>query len=184
MKIYTKTGDKGNTSLYSGKRVKKSSFRIEAFGSVDELNAVLGCVRSLSPSSSIDEILNHIQYQLFVLGADLATPEFKKSKKVQRISEQDIKSLENTIDELEKLLLPLQSFILPGGSPVAAQLHLARTVCRRAERCVDTLCRKEKCGTQPLIFLNRLSDLLFVLARYANNTQGVKEVAWHGGSKK
>ncbi len=178
MKIYTKTGDKGDTSLFGGQRVPKDALRIEAYGTVDELNSVLGIVRADNKQKEIDEILEHVQNELFVLGADLATPRPSNAKQIRRVEPKDAMRLEKTIDKLEAKLEPLRAFILPGGSPVAARLHFARTVCRRAERAVVRLSRNEDIGEAITIYLNRLSDLLFVLARYANRCAGVSETKW------
>jgi cob(I)alamin adenosyltransferase len=178
MKIYTKTGDKGNTSLFGGERVSKDAKRIEAYGSVDELNSHLGVIRSLRPHSDIDHILDRVQNELFVLGADLATPKSKYPKGTYRIDSRHVEQLEKDIDRLDSALVPLQQFILPGGSRVSAELHVARTVCRRAERRIVQLAKKGEIGTTPVVYMNRLSDFLFVASRYANNTEGVTEVAW------
>lgn len=178
MKIYTKTGDRGETSLMGGARVPKNSLRIAAYGSVDEVNAHLGVIRSDHPEPKLDSILNSLQNALFVLGADLAAPRDRENQKVPRIALSDVKMLEQTIDELEAALKPLASFILPGGTTIAAHAHVARTVCRRAERTVVELSRQEAIGEEPVVFLNRLSDLLFVMARYANHLAGVKEPQW------
>jgi cob(I)alamin adenosyltransferase len=178
MKIYTKTGDKGKTSLFGGLRVSKDALRIEAYGTVDELNSHLGAIRSLKPGNEIDQVLEKMQNDLFTLGADLATPSRKKGATVQRIEAHHVEQAEKTIDHLDSNLEPLQNFILPGGSRIAAQIHIARTVCRRAERCVVQLARKESIGAIPIIYLNRLSDLLFVLARYANKREGTAETKW------
>lgn len=178
MKIYTKTGDEGETSLFGGQRVLKESLRIETYGTVDELNSVVGIARSLKPHKEVDAILESIQNDLFVLGADLATPLTQTSGKVSRVQQSQVDTLERYIDSLEPKLQPLKVFILPGGSMVAAHLHFARTVCRRAERLTSQLSREEKIGPAPLVFLNRLSDLLFVLARYANYLDGVAETQW------
>ncbi len=178
MKIYTKTGDKGDTSLFGGQRVPKDALRIEAYGTVDELNSVLGIVRADNQEKEIDSIIRRIQNDLFVLGADLATPRSQRSKSIKRIDANDSRHLEKTIDQLEEHLKPLKTFILPGGSSVASRLHFARTVCRRAERSVVRLSRNEDIGEGITIYLNRLSDLLFVLARYANHTAGVSEIKW------
>lgn len=179
MKIYTKTGDKGKTSLFGGPRVSKDALRIEAYGTVDELNSHLGAIRSLKPGNEIDQVLEKMQNDLFTLGADLATPSHKKGATVRRIEPHHVEQAEKTIDHLDSNLEPLQNFILPGGSRIAAQIHIARTVCRRAERCVVQLSRKESIGATPIIYLNRLSDLLFVLARYANKREGTAETKWH-----
>lgn len=178
MKIYTRTGDKGDTSLYGGQRVPKDALRIEAYGILDELNSVLGIVRSDNTHPEIDEILSQIQNQLFELGADLATPRSVTRKHVKRFEPKDAGPLEKWIDRLGGYLKPLRNFILPGGSPVAARIHFARTVCRRAERAVVRLSRNEDIGDGITVYLNRLSDLLFVLARYANSTANVTETKW------
>lgn len=178
MKIYTKTGDRGDTSLFGGQRVPKDALRIEAYGTVDELNSVLGIVRADNKEKEIDEILGHVQNDLFVLGADLATPRASNTKQITRVEPKDAARLEKVIDRLEVKLKPLKTFILPGGSPVAARLHFARTVCRRAERAVVRLSRNEDIGEDIMVYLNRLSDLLFVLARYANLCAGIPETAW------
>jgi cob(I)alamin adenosyltransferase len=180
MKIYTKTGDTGDTSLFGGKRVPKSALRIESYGTVDELNALLGVVRALRPPAEMDNLLEKIQNQLFVLGADLAAPFDSGPSNTQRIRQIDIQSLEETIDRLDASLEPLRSFIVPGGSLVSAQIHAARTICRRAERFVDALGRKEEIGKLPLMYLNRLADLLFVAARYMNKLAGIEETKWTG----
>jgi cob(I)alamin adenosyltransferase len=184
MKIYTKTGDKGETALFGGERVPKDAQRIEAYGSVDELNCVLGVIRSLKPHAAVDKILGKIQHQLFELGADLATPIAHQSPLIPRIKRTHVAPLEKTIDALETKLQPLKTFILPGGSVVAAHLHLARTVCRRAERSVVRLSRNEDIGDSVIIYLNRLSDLLFVMARYANHLDNNEEVKWVSGKRK
>jgi cob(I)alamin adenosyltransferase len=183
MKIYTKTGDKGETALFGGERVPKDALRIEAYGSVDELNCIIGVIRSLSPHKSVDSILGKIQNQLFELGADLATPIAHKSPFITRIKKKHSTLLEKTIDKLDAQLSPLRSFILPGGSVIASHLHLARTVCRHAERNVVRLSRNEDIGDEVIIYLNRLSDLLFVMARYANHLDGKEEVKWASGKR-
>jgi cob(I)alamin adenosyltransferase len=179
MKIYTKTGDQGLTGLFGGGRVSKDVPRIEAYGTVDELNAVLGVVRATDLPEAIDEVLQSVQHALFDLGAELATPD-PPSKGIRRISAARVQQLESWIDQFEAHLAPLRNFILPGGTPTAAQLHLARTVCRRAERRLVTLAGEsaERQGALTLIFLNRLSDLLFVLARAANAAAQRPDVPW------
>jgi cob(I)alamin adenosyltransferase len=177
-KIYTKTGDQGDTSLFGGQRVPKDALRIEAYGTVDELNSVLGLVRADCPSPEVDSVLEQIQGELFVLGADLATPRSIQKKAVRRLEPRDTGVLEKQIDRFETSLKPLHNFILPGGTPAAARLHFARTVCRRAERVVVRLSRNEDIGEGGIMFLNRLSDLLFVLARYVNQLSGVSETRW------
>jgi cob(I)alamin adenosyltransferase len=177
MKIYTKTGDSGDTSLFGGQRVPKDAQRIEAYGTVDELNSILGIVRADNRESQVDEILERVQHSLFNLGADLATPR-SLDKSITRIAPRDTVVLEKSIDQIEPKLKPLRSFILPGGSPVAARLHFARTVCRRAERVIVRLSRNEDIGDEITVYLNRLSDLLFVLARYANRVADIPETKW------
>ncbi len=180
IKIYTKTGDDGTTGLFGGERVPKDDLRIEAYGTVDELNAVVGFTRSaLTPGSAIDVTLREIQNALFVLGADLATPADQKvTYKIPRISGEDVIRLENAIDTFESGLPELKRFILPGGSEASARLHLGRTVTRRAERLLVSLARQQAIGQDDVIFLNRLSDLFFVLARVANVEAGVADVEW------
>lgn len=178
MKIYTKTGDAGDTSLLGGTLVPKSSIRIDVCGTIDELNAQIGVIRSLKPQLEIDEILEKIQSQLFILGTDLSAPLDVPLSDVQRIKQSDAQLLEKIIDRLENQLETLTTFIYPCGTQVSAQLHVARGVCRRAERLVDALGRKEKISPIPLIFLNRLADLLFVLARYANKLSGISDIKW------
>jgi cob(I)alamin adenosyltransferase len=178
LKIYTKKGDDGETSLFGGGRVSKNSPRIEACGAVDELNAQLGIVLSLEPQPDISVIIERIQGDLFTLGADLATPPSVESARILRINEVHIRELEKTIDKLEALLKPLQSFVLPGGSHVSAHLHAARTICRRAERRIVQLSRTEPAGAPTIAYVNRLSDLLFVLARYANSLEGRSDITW------
>jgi len=178
MKIYTRTGDKGDTSLFGGQRVPKDALRIEACGIVDELNSVLGVVLADAGDERIREILTPIQSRLFDIGADLATPRHATAGKVKRMDPKDARTLEKEIDSLEPVLKPIRSFILPGGSPVASRIHLARTICRRAERAVVRLSRNEDIGEGITIYLNRLSDMLFVLARYANHIAGIREVRW------
>jgi len=178
MKVYTKTGDSGETSLFGGARVRKDALRIEAYGTVDELNSALGVARSMKPNQEIDAIIARLQENLFVLGADLATPLSKESANPPRIDTSHIEHLEKIIDSLEPRLQPLTTFILPGGSPIAAHLHAARAVCRRAERLVVKLSHEQNIGSSPLVYLNRLSDLLFVLARFANHLNGVQETPW------
>jgi cob(I)alamin adenosyltransferase len=178
MKIYTKTGDLGETSLYGGRRVAKDAVRIEAYGTVDELNAHLGVVRTLPLPPDANALIERLQHELFALGADLATPPDKASANVRRISSDDALRLEQDIDRLDAGLPELHSFILPSGSPAGAALHVARTVCRRAERCTVRLVREESLDRAPVIYLNRLADLLFVLARHVNHALGMTETPW------
>lgn len=179
MKIYTKTGDRGETSLFGGTRVPKDSFRIDAYGTIDELNSVIGFCRSLNSIQEIDDILGEIQDDLFTIGADLATPHQSERKPIKRIQQTDISRLEQHIDEITPKLEPLTSFILPGGSRSAALIHVARTICRRAERLVVTLARQEPIGEHLLIYLNRLSDLLFIVARRVNALSSSVETKWN-----
>ncbi len=180
-KIYTKTGDDGRTALFGGGRVGKDDPRVEAYGDVDELNAVIGAARSVDMMPRIDEVLAPIQRDLFAIGALLATPhpeEHRKQMEKARIGDRRIAQLEQAIDDGEAELEPLKAFIMPGGTPKAASLHVARTVCRRAERAVVRLRAKEEVPAIVVVYLNRLSDLLFVLARVANRRAGAGEVTW------
>lgn len=178
MKIYTKTGDDGTTSLFSGGRVPKTNLRVESYGTVDELNSALGLARAFQPSAAVDGWLSQVQRQLFHLGADLATPLDASSQWVVRMDAATVAWLETRIDEMTAALPPLTNFILPGGSLAAAQLHVARTVCRRAERLVVALQEYEAIGDHALVYLNRLSDFLFTLARYENLQAGIADVTW------
>ena len=180
MKIYTRTGDRGETGLVDGSRVGKDNLRVECYGDVDELNACLGVVRSQHEDESLDSLLAQVQRDLFALGAQLADPQARVAERKPKaaVTPAHVKRLEDAIDARQAQLPALTAFILPGGSPAGALLHLARTVCRRAERRVVALARHEP--TDPLVvtYLNRLSDLLFVLARDANRTAGVPEDTW------
>ena len=181
MKIYTRTGDQGDTGLFGGGRVPKDHPRVEAYGAIDELNAVLGVVRAADVMPRIDEVLVPIQRDLFSIGALLATPVPEKvaqSLQKARIDDDRVGELERAIDDGEHELEPLRAFILPGGTPKSAALHLARTVCRRAERRVISLQHDTEIPQIVVIYLNRLSDLLFVLARVANRRAGAAEVTW------
>jgi len=179
VKIYTKKGDKGKTSLFGGERVPKDSVRIEAYGTLDELNSTIGLCRSMNPVREVDRILEGVQNDLFTLGADLASPIGLEKKGIKRIQNSDVSRLEKQIDKIEEILEPLQHFILPGGSRTAAMLHFARTVCRRAERTVVRLEKEVDIGKHPVIYLNRLSDLLFMLARWVNSLSGTSERQWN-----
>ncbi|PSO08685.1 ATP:cob(I)alamin adenosyltransferase [Candidatus Marsarchaeota G2 archaeon BE_D] len=178
VKFYTRSGDRGDTSLYSGVRIKKSEKRVAAYGGVDELNSVLGLARSFISDEQTKQILFREQIRLFTLGADLATPlDAKTPKPLRRISEADIKEVEDTIDTLKAS--PPHAFIVPGSSQSSALLHLARTVCRRVERDVWALCAEDKqTNTATAVYLNRLSSLLFTLAVYVNQKMGVAEDYW------
>ena len=177
MKIYTKKGDGGNTSLYGGQTVSKSSKRIAAYGTVDELNSVLGMVLAENHSNKTNTLLNTVQEQLFVLGADLATP-FSKETRINRISEAEITFLEQSIDELEVELPQLKNFIHPGGTKAGSIIHFSRTVCRRAERLAVECSNEEYLSPESIKYLNRLSDFLFVLGRYENHISGTEETPW------
>lgn len=186
-RLYTRTGDTGVTGLFGGQRVSKDDLRVEAYGTVDELNAVLGSTRALHPPVDMDILLHALQNELFLLGGDLATPDAASENRgrisISRVSADQVVSLEAQIDRYEEELPPLTQFILPGGCPLAASLHHARVVCRRAERRVVTLAGAERETQTPLNleivrYLNRLSDLLFVLARVANARQGDGDVLW------
>lgn len=179
MKIYTKTGDAGTTGLFGGPRVSKDDARICAYGSIDELNAFIGTARSTGLSDLLDGMLSKVQHQLFAIGAELATPE-PQEHNLTWDGQPHVAQLEAWIDEMEATLTPLRNFILPGGSPHAAHLHLARTVCRRVEREIVRLGHDRRVSdvSHIVIYLNRLSDMLFVMARYANHVQGVADVPW------
>lgn len=182
MKIYTRTGDDGETGLMGGGRVGKDDLRVAAYGDVDETSAAIGVARAAEPAGAHDELLAGIQRDLFTIGGALATPEPGKLKEAQqaklRIPAGRVAELEAAIDEADRELEPLRAFVLPGGTPAAAALHLARTVCRRAERSVVRLARTEAVGDDIIIYLNRLSDLLFTLARLANRRAGRADITW------
>jgi cob(I)alamin adenosyltransferase len=181
MKIYTKTGDTGSTGLFGGGRVTKSHPRVDAYGEVDELNATIGLAMAIEPLARIDDVLAPIQHDLFAIGALLATPDREKMERhLEKASLTDarIAELERAIDAGDEELEPLKAFIMPGGTKKAAALHVARTVCRRAERRVVELAAAEDIPSLVVIYLNRLSDLLFTLARVANRTGGSGEVQW------
>jgi len=171
-RVYTRTGDNGQTSLVGGTRVSKSSLRVDAYGEVDELNSLIGVARSQSQDPQIDEVLGLIQNDLFTLGADLASP---SDISVPRIAESFVTRLEQFSDQFLSELEPLKEFILPGGTESGAVLHLARTVARRAERRVVALSEAEELNPETIVYLNRLSDLLFILARVINNRSGIQE---------
>jgi cob(I)alamin adenosyltransferase len=181
MKIYTKTGDAGDTALFGGGRVPKNDPRVEAYGDVDELNAVIGLARCIESMPRVDEVLVPIQRDLFAVGAILATPDRAKMKQhleKARVDQARIEELEHAIDDCDSELEPLKAFIIPGGTPKAATLHVARTVCRRAERRVVELRGTVELPEVVVIYLNRLSDLLFSLARVANRRAAAGEVTW------
>ena len=182
-KIYTRRGDEGQTSLGGGRRVSKDSTRVTAYGTVDELNASLGVCLAAGLTPRLEALLRPIQNELFHLGSDLCFPEDYKARHTEhllpQIEARHIERLEQFIDELNAAVGPLENFILPGGALGAAQLHVARTVCRRAERAVVSLGQQEAVGAFALRYLNRLSDLLFVMARFENRERGVAEPLWN-----
>jgi cob(I)alamin adenosyltransferase len=178
VKIYTRTGDGGDTSLFGGKRVRKHDPRVDAYGEIDEVNAWLGFVRASRPDADIDDPLVHIQRDLFALGAQLADPTDGVAARAAKaaLGAADVERLERLIDRFEEQLPPLRKFILAGGTPAGAALHVARTVCRRAERRITAL--EPPVDSSLLRYVNRLSDLLFVLARVVNHRGGVPEAEW------
>lgn len=185
MKIYTKTGDKGTTALFGGTRVPKSHIRIDAYGTVDELNSHLGLVKDTCQNAEVTKFMNHIQDRLFTVGAILATdPEKARMKNgkdrldISRISQENISALEVKIDAMNENLPPMTHFVLPGGHPTVSYCHIARCVCRRAERLATALYNLEKFDQEVLQYLNRLSDYLFVLARKLSKDLNAEEVKW------
>ncbi|WP_010177337.1 cob(I)yrinic acid a,c-diamide adenosyltransferase [Aquimarina agarilytica] len=180
MKIYTKTGDEGFTSLYGGKRVPKSNDRIDAYGTIDELNSFIGLLRDQEISITHKNFLTQIQIELFSIGSILATPHNNQKKKlnIQKISIEEIEALENEIDHLDTSLNPMTHFILPGGHVTVSYCHVARSICRRAERLAYALHHHEPLEKEVLIYLNRLSDYLFVLARKLSKELTVEEIKW------
>ncbi len=185
MKIYTKTGDKGNTALYGGTKVPKNHLRIEAYGTVDELNAFIGLLISFVTDKEVENQLNIIQNSLFSLGAELATPNDKltlengKPRLQSSINNNNVTQLEHWIDAMEAQLEPLQNFILPAGNQAVASAHICRTVCRRAERIVVALNEFETTREICIQYLNRLSDYFFVLARYIAKSENINEIKWN-----
>ena len=188
-RVYTRTGDKGDTALIGGKRVLKDSPRIEAYGTIDELNAVIGLARVFNAerltkgkdSRWLDEVLRRLQNELFDLGSELATPEDAAYEGMHRVGAAEVTGLERLMDQCQKALTPLKSFVLPGGGRVGGFLHQARTVCRRAERRILALSRVEPSSEWPLMYVNRLSDLLFVLSRWVGKRLGETEYLWERG---
>jgi len=188
-RVYTRTGDKGETALVGGRRVPKDSPRIEAYGTIDELNSIVGLARVFNEERLkdgaahrfLDEILRKIQDELFDLGSELATPADFTYEEMHRLGEIEVKRIEGLIDECQKELGPLRSFVLPGGGRIGGYLHQCRTVCRRAEREILRLSRAEKIGEWPLKYVNRLSDLFFVLSRWVGKRTGEKEYLWQRG---
>ena len=188
-RVYTRTGDKGETGLVGGKRVPKDSQRIEAYGTIDELNSVVGLARTFNDEKInvseahrfLDVILRQIQDELFDLGSELATPPDFFKEGMYRVGEREVKKIEQLIDECQKELEPLKSFVLPGGGKIGAYLHQCRTVCRRAEREILRLSRVEELSEWPLKYVNRLSDLFFVLSRWISKQTGEGEYLWQRG---
>jgi len=180
VKIYTRTGDKGETGLLGAARVRKNALRVEAYGAADEVNACLGLVSAVVTDPEVRDLLLGIQRDLFALGAQLADVRKDKTKKMEKaaLPEGRVAALEEAIDRIEEKLAPLKTFILPGGCEAGARLHLARTVCRRAERRIAALAESEDVPPIILVYANRLSDLLFVLARLVNARAATEEVAW------
>jgi cob(I)alamin adenosyltransferase len=191
-KVYTRTGDKGETALVGGKRVPKDSPRIDAYGTIDELNSIVGLARVFNEEKLnagdahgfLDLTLRQIQDELFDLGSELATPADFSYDGMYRVSEREVKKLEELIDECQKELGPLKSFVLPGGGRIGAYLHQCRTVCRRAEREILRLSRAEPLSEWPLKYVNRLSDLFFVLSRWISKQSGEQEYLWQRGLQK
>ena len=188
-RVYTRTGDKGETALVGGKRAPKDSPRIEAYGTIDELNSIVGLARVFNEERLkkgkahrfLDEVLRKIQDELFDLGSELATPADFTREGMYRVGEREVKRLEETMDQCQKDLEPLKSFVLPGGGKIGAYLHQCRTVCRRAEREILRLSRTEEIGEWPVKYVNRLSDLFFVLSRWVGKHLGEKEYLWQRG---
>ncbi|MGH0038247.1 MAG: cob(I)yrinic acid a,c-diamide adenosyltransferase [Myxococcota bacterium] len=182
MKIYTRRGDRGETDLFGGERVAKDDQRVAAYGEIDELNAAIGAAAAATAHEGLRDLVQRIQSTLFDIGSHLATPDPAHRAKagVPCATPEDVAELESAIDRLEDELEPLQSFVLPGGTPAAAAFHLARTVCRRAERALVALDRADPLEEVLLRYVNRLSDLLFTLARVENRRGGVADVAWVG----
>ena len=188
-RVYTRAGDKGDTALVGGRRVPKDSPRIEAYGTIDELNSIIGLARAFNAEQKkraqksrwLDEVLRRLQNELFDLGSELATPAESIYEGMFRVGAPEVTALERLMDECQKELAPLKSFVLPGGGRVGGFLHQARTVCRRAERRVLELSRVEDIGEWPLKYVNRLSDLLFVLSRWVGKHLGETEYLWQRG---
>jgi cob(I)alamin adenosyltransferase len=184
LKLYTRRGDRGETDLFAGGRVRKDHPRVEAYGAVDELNSAIGLAAAASPEEEVQTLCREIQARLFDLGAYLAAPDAGRRKKsgIEPPLDEDIAVLEKAIDRFESELEPLKRFVLPGGTTAAAAFHLARTVCRRAERASVSLDAADELAPEALGYLNRLSDLLFVLARVSNRRAGTPDVEWQGRS--
>jgi cob(I)alamin adenosyltransferase len=183
MKIYTRTGDDGQTSLFAGGRTGKNSARLHAYGTIDELNSFVGLAIAQGVSGEIAQALRVIQNELFVVGSDLATPLDAEAAWITRVTEDQVTRLEHEIDEMDSQLAPLKNFILPGGSAAASTLHIARTVCRRAERWIVELNVEDNLNASVLHYVNRLSDWLFVAARYENHLSGNGETIWQSPAR-
>ena len=177
MKIYTKTGDDGTTGIQNGTRVSKSESRIQAYGMIDEINSFLGIILSKLDEKDLENLITKIQNDLFVVGSDLSNSDLKNTQ--NRVNDEMIKTLEENIDKLEKKLSPITNFILPGGHEIAALVHVSRSITRRAETFVISLSEKEKINNNSIKYLNRLSDLLFVIARTINQRKNVKDIIWN-----
>ena len=177
MKIYTKTGDDGTTGIQNGARISKTDSRIQAYGMVDEINSFLGIILSKLDEKDLVNLITKIQNDLFLVGSDLSNPDLKNTQ--NRVNDEMIKTLEENIDNLEKKLPPITNFILPGGHEIAALVHVSRSITRRAEIFVIFLSEKEKINNNCIIYLNRLSDLLFVIARTINQRKNVKDIIWN-----
>ena len=181
MKIYTGFGDKGNTALFGGQTVKKDNLRVEMYGTLDELNSFLGILSNKNKDSEIGTIVNNIQNEIFIFGSEMATPPAKeRGSLAEYISEKHVNELEKAIDKITEELPELKNFILPGGSEAACYSHVARTVCRRAERMLIKLAEGTEIREVLIVYLNRLSDLLFTIARYENKIEHINEVIWEG----
>jgi cob(I)alamin adenosyltransferase len=178
MKIYTRTGDEGETSLFAGGRTSKDDARLHAYGTIDELNSVIGLALAHGLTSELRDWLGVIQNELFVVGGDLATPLDAKADWITRLTEEPVTRLEREIDQMDEKLPPLKNFILPGGTTGAASLHVARTTCRRAERWIVTLSGQVEINASVLHYVNRLSDWLFTAARYENLLAGREDTIW------
>lgn len=180
MKIYTKTGDKGSTSLFGGKRVSKDDIRVEAYGTADELNAAIGLLIAELEHKDIRQFLGKIQNELFVVGSHLASDPSKKNDHIPELKEEIIRDLEMAIDQMDTELTPLKYFVLPGGSVSIATAHICRTICRRAERRIVSLTHHEQVDLNIVVYFNRLSDYLFTLSRYLAFRDGIGEIPWKG----
>ncbi|MCB9059113.1 MAG: cob(I)yrinic acid a,c-diamide adenosyltransferase [Calditrichae bacterium] len=181
MKIYTGFGDQGKTALFGGETVRKNHLRVEMYGTLDELNSLIGLLRNKNKDASVEKILKNVQNELFTYGSEIATPDvMKRENFTEQISDHHISALENAIDRFSEELPSLKNFILPGGSEAASYAHLARTVCRRAERMLISLADQIEIRGQLIIYLNRLSDLFFVIARIENLKSGVEDTIWEG----